>query len=248
MARQTQLLQNFWNIEKGSFFRHTNLSFICLSIQKVSLFLLIEVSSRVTRLEEGGYNAKNVGVKAFKDCVYTKKINIALTPDIPVLWNLAEIVKFGQPPPVWSGRVRIHNNNIWPDSELLLDCHLRVFKMSSLNVFVIVIVFFIVFLLVRSCFFHSDQMSQRSKVSKIAFWSCSPNVFVIVIVFVIVFLLVRSCFLTTLIKCLKGRSLKALNVFVLLVRSCFLMTPIRFARLGFGLEGFESVTVNMQNS
>ena len=52
---------------------------------------------------------------------------------------------------------------------------------------------------------HSDQMSQRSKVSKIAFWSCSPNVFVIVIVFVIVFLLVRSCFLTTLIKCLKGQ-------------------------------------------
>ena len=31
---------------------------------------------------------------------------------------------------------------------------------------------------------HSDQMSQRSKVSKIALWRCSLNVFVIVFVFV----------------------------------------------------------------
>ena len=56
---------------------------------------------------------------------------------------------------------------------------------------------------------HSDHMSQRSQVSKIALWRCSLNVFVIVIVivivfvFVIVFLLVRSCPLITLIKCLK---------------------------------------------
>ena len=48
---------------------------------------------------------------------------------------------------------------------------------------------------------HFDQISQRSKVSKIALWSYSLNVIVIVIVFVfafvfiLVFLLVRSCFL-----------------------------------------------------
>ena len=34
---------------------------------------------------------------------------------------------------------------------------------------------------------HSDQMSQRSKVSRIALWRCSLNVFVSVIVFVFVF-------------------------------------------------------------
>ena len=81
----------------------------------------------------------------------------------------------------------------------------------SLNVFVIVFVFVfvIVFLLVRSCFFHhSDQMSQRSTVSKI-----DVIVFVIVFVFVFVFVVV-----------------------FLLVRSCFLMVPISFAKLGFGLE------------
>ena len=56
---------------------------------------------------------------------------------------------------------------------------------------------------------HTDQMSQRSQVSGVAFWRCSLNVFVFVIVivfvcvFVIVFLLVRSCLLITLIKCLK---------------------------------------------
>ena len=67
---------------------------------------------------------------------------------------------------------------------------------------------------------HSDQMSQRSKVSKIALWRCSLNVFVIFIVFVFVFVAV-----------------------FLLFRSCFLKTPIIFARLGFGLEGFESKTM-----
>ena len=57
---------------------------------------------------------------------------------------------------------------------------------------------------------HSDQMSQRSQVSRIALCGCSPNVFVFVIVFVfvfvvvIVFFLVRSCLVITLIKCLKG--------------------------------------------
>ena len=35
---------------------------------------------------------------------------------------------------------------------------------------------------------HSDQMSQRSQVSRIAHWRCSLNVFVFVIVFVFVFL------------------------------------------------------------
>ena len=57
---------------------------------------------------------------------------------------------------------------------------------------------------------HSDQMSQRSQVSRIAPWRYSLNVFVFVtvfvfvFVFVIVFLFVRSCLLITLIKCLKG--------------------------------------------
>ena len=58
------------------------------------------------------------------------------------------------------------------------------------------------------CPHHSDQMSQRSQVSRIALFRCSQNVFVFVIVFVfvfvIVFVLVRSCLLITLIKCLKG--------------------------------------------
>ena len=63
---------------------------------------------------------------------------------------------------------------------------------------------------------HSDQMSQRWKVSKIALWRCSLNVFVIVFVFVFVFVF-------------------------LLVMSCFLMIPINFARLGFGLEGWNAL-------
>ena len=72
---------------------------------------------------------------------------------------------------------------------------------------VFVFVFVAVFLLGQVMFcYHSDQMSQRSKVSKIALWRCSLNVFVIVFVivfvFAVVFLLVRSCFLITLIKCL----------------------------------------------
>ena len=58
------------------------------------------------------------------------------------------------------------------------------------------------------CPHHSDQMSQRSQVSRIALFRCSQNVFVFVIVFVFVFVilffLVRSCTLITLIKCLKG--------------------------------------------
>ena len=64
---------------------------------------------------------------------------------------------------------------------------------------------------------HSDQMSQRSQVSRIAHWRCSLNVFVFVIVFVfvfvfvIVFFLVGSCLLVTLITCLKGhKSLRVL--------------------------------------
>ena len=64
---------------------------------------------------------------------------------------------------------------------------------------------------------HSNQMSQRSQVSRIAPWRCSLNVFVFVIVFVfvfvfvIVFFLVGSCLLVTLITCLKGhKSLRVL--------------------------------------
>ena len=39
-------------------------------------------------------------------------------------------------------------------------------------------------------FHHSEQMSQRSQVSRIALWRCSQNVFVFVFVFVIVFVFV----------------------------------------------------------
>ena len=84
---------------------------------------------------------------------------------------------------------------------------------------------------------HSDEMSQRSKVSEIALWRCSLNVFIIfiAIVFVSVFVFV---FLFVFV----------FVVVFLLVRSCFLMTPIRFARLWVWsgrLEGFESNTANM---
>ena len=72
-------------------------------------------------------------------------------------------------------------------------------------------------------------MSQRSKVSEIALWRCSLNVFVIFIVIVFVFVFVF-----------------VFVVVFLLVRSCFLKTPISFARLGFGLEGFESNTMTKQ--
>ena len=65
---------------------------------------------------------------------------------------------------------------------------------------------------------HSDQMSQRSEVSKIALWRCSLNVFVFVTVFVFVFV---SVFV----------------VVFLVVRSCFLIISISFARLGCGVEG-----------
>ena len=74
---------------------------------------------------------------------------------------------------------------------------------------------------------HSDQMSQRLQVSRIALWRCSLNAFVFVIVFVfvfvivIVFLLVRSCLLITLIT-LRGCSL---NVFAI---ACVLVSVIVF--------------------
>ena len=51
---------------------------------------------------------------------------------------------------------------------------------------------------------HSEQMSQRSQVSRIALRRCFQNVFVFVFVFLSIFL-VRSCLFITLIKCLKGR-------------------------------------------
>ena len=69
---------------------------------------------------------------------------------------------------------------------------------------------------------HSDRMSQRSQVSRVALWRCFLNVFVFVIVFVfvfvfvIVFFWVRSSLLITLIKCLKGhKSLGSLSEGVL---------------------------------
>ena len=93
---------------------------------------------------------------------------------------------------------------------------------------------------------HSEQMSQRSQVSRIALGRCSQNVFVFVFVIVFVFVfvfvnvfLVMSCLLITLNKCLKGnKSLGLLWVGVLkmslslslsffLVRSCLFITLIK---------------------
>ena len=66
--------------------------------------------------------------------------------------------------------------------------------MCFLNVFVFVIVFVFCICLCRCLFVgqvmfshHSDHMSKRSKLSKIALWWCSLNVFVIVFVIVFVF-------------------------------------------------------------
>ena len=88
---------------------------------------------------------------------------------------------------------------------------LDVFVFVIVIVFVFVIVFVIVFFRGQVMSPHrSDQMSQRSQVSRIALGRCSLNVFVIgiviviVFVFVIVFFQVRSCLFITLIKCLKG--------------------------------------------
>merc|ERR1712141_144554 len=91
---------------------------------------------------------------------------------------------------------------------------------GSQNVIVIVIVIVFVFVFVFVNFFghvmsshHSEQMSQRSQVSRIALRRCSQNVFVFVFIFVIVFVflfvfvnffLVMSCLFITLNKCLKG--------------------------------------------
>ena len=83
--------------------------------------------------------------------------------------------------------------------------------LSLFSTFVIVFVFVFVFV----NFFghvmsshHSDQMSQRSQVSRIALRRYSQNVFVFVIVFDFVFVfvkfLVMTCLLITLTKCLKG--------------------------------------------
>ena len=65
---------------------------------------------------------------------------------------------------------------------------------------------------------HSDQMSQRSKVSKIALWRYSLNVIVIVFVFAFVFVVV-----------------------FLLVRSCFFMNPSVLQGFRFGLEGWKAL-------
>ena len=63
---------------------------------------------------------------------------------------------------------------------------------------------------------HPDQMSQRSKVSKIALWRCSLNVFVIVIVFSsslsLSFTWSDHVFVTLSITCLKGQD-RSVKVF-----------------------------------
>ena len=59
---------------------------------------------------------------------------------------------------------------------------------------------------------HSDQMSDRWKVTGATLWGCSPIAIVIVIKFVIVFLLVRSCLLIALITCFKShKSVRVLH-------------------------------------
>ena len=138
-----------------------------------------------------------------KNCETALTPGIPSIPGIPVLWNLAEIVKFGQPPSVWSGRVRIHSKDGMVRLRISLGLSFEVVYNVSLGVFSkcichrlhFVFVFVVVFLLGQVIFsHHSDQMSQRSKVSKIVLWRCSLNVFVIV------FFLVRSCFLIILSK------------------------------------------------
>ena len=116
-------------------------------------------------------------------------------------------------------------------SQLLLDCHLKVFSKCIFHCHCLCLCICLCICL-RCCLFvgrvtfphRSDQMSQRPKVSKIALWRCSLNVFVIVFVFVfvfvVVFLLVRSCFLITLIKCLKGQKSQRLKVFSKCICHC----------------------------
>ena len=93
---------------------------------------------------------------------------------------------------------------------------------DGISIIVFVFDFVIVFFGQVMSSHHSDQMSRRSQVSRVAIWMCSQNVFVFVIVIVIVFVfvfvifLVRSWTLITLIKCLKGhKSLGSLSEGVL---------------------------------
>merc|ERR1712016_155095 len=74
-----------------------------------------------------------------------------------------------------------------------LNVFVFVFVIVFLFVFVFVIVFVFVFFIVFVNFFghvmsshHSEQMSQRSQVSRIALKRCSQNVLVFVFVFVFV--------------------------------------------------------------
>ena len=50
--------------------------------------------------------------KRRKNCETALTPGIPCIPGIPGLWNLAEIVKFGQPPSVWSGRVWLHFEDV----------------------------------------------------------------------------------------------------------------------------------------
>ena len=157
----------------------------------------------------------------------------------------------------WSGHVF---SSLWSNvskAKSLKDCSLKVFFKCICHCHCLSICLCIrSYLFVGQVMFshHSDQMSQRSKVSKIALWRCSLNVFVIVFVFVfvIVFLLVRSCFFHHSDQMSQRSTVSKIDVIVfvivfvfvfvfvvvfLLVRSCFSMTPISFARFRFGLEG-----------
>ena len=103
-------------------------------------------------------------------------------------------------------------------SQLLYDCHLKVFSKCICHCHCL-------FLRLCNCLLLGQIMYSLlwalhvSKV-KIALWRCSLNVlvfvfvfvfvivfvFVFAIVFVVVFLLVRLCFLITIIKCIKGHT------------------------------------------
>ena len=104
----------------------------------------------------------------------------------------------------WSGHVF---SSLWSNVsrvKSLKDCSLKVFSKCNCHCHCLCLCLCIC---LRRCLFvgqvmfshHSDQMSQRSKGSKIALWRYSLNVivFVFAFVFVVVFLLVRSCFFMT---------------------------------------------------
>ena len=96
-------------------------------------------------------------------------------------------------------------------------------RRSSQNVFVFVFVFVIVFVFIYvfvnffghvMSSYHSEQMSQRSQVSRIAPWRFSLNVFVFVFVFVFVidFFLTGHVFSSLWSNITKGRTMSPIEL------------------------------------